>query len=61
MKKKHVDVIPGLREFVTEFLRGGEHEGYLTRIGLIAAPDKTRTDMLGRIKSLTALDGADLK
>lgn len=61
VKKKHVDVIPGVREYVTEFLRGAEHEGYLTRIGLIAAPDKTRTEMLAGIKSLTALDGADLK
>ena len=34
---------------------------FTAAVGLIAAPDKTRTEMLGRIKSLTALDGADLK
>lgn len=61
VKKKHVDVIPGLREFVAEFLRGGEHEGYLTRIGLIAAPEKVRADMLGRVKTLATLDGSALK
>jgi phosphate transport system substrate-binding protein len=61
VKKRHVGVIPGLREFVTEFLRGGEHDGYLTRIGLIAAPDKVRTEMQERMKSLTPLDGSVLK
>ena len=61
VKKKHVDVIPGLREFIAEFLRGGEHDGYLSKIGLIAAPDKLRGEMAGRIKALTTLDGAALK
>ena len=61
VKKKHVDVIPGLRDYLTEFLRGGEPDGYLTRIGLIASPEKVRSDMLARLKSLTTIDGAELK
>ncbi len=61
VKKKHVDVIPGLREFVAEFLRGGQPDGYLSRIGLISAPDRVRNQMQARIQSLTALDAAELK
>ncbi|MCG6120262.1 MAG: phosphate ABC transporter substrate-binding protein, partial [Blastomonas sp.] len=61
VKKKHVDVIPGLREYLAEFMRGGEDGGYLTRIGLIAAPEKMRNEMLGRIKTLSTLDAAALK
>ncbi|WP_188514033.1 substrate-binding domain-containing protein [Blastomonas aquatica] len=61
IKKKHVDVIPGLREFLAEYLRGGEPDGYLTRIGLISSPAKMRSEMLERIKSLPTLDGAVLE
>ena len=61
LKKRHVDVIPGLREYVIEFVNAGEKGSYLMKAGLIASPDDARTKMIATAKDLPALAGTELK
>ena len=39
VKKAHIDKIPGIKDFVLEFLKGGVVGGYLTKLGMIASSD----------------------
>ena len=55
LKKQHVGVIPGLQEFVTEFVNAGARDGYLVKAGLIASPDATRSKMQEVAKNLPLL------
>lgn len=55
LKKQHVGVIPGLQEFVTEFVEAGADDGYLVKAGLIASPDATRSEMKQVVKNLPLL------
>ena len=55
LKKQHVGVIPGLQEFVTEFVEAGSVDGYLVKAGLIASPDATRSEMKQVVKNLPLL------
>lgn len=55
LKKQHVGVIPGLQEFVTEFVEAGSVDGYLVKAGLIASPDATRSQMKQVVKNLPLL------
>ncbi len=57
IKKKHVDVIPGLREYLKEFIFGASPDNYLTKIGLISGSAALRKEMTGRIDNLVVLDG----
>ena len=61
VKKAHVGVVPGLAEFVAEFLKGAADGGYLNAKGLIVSPkdvaDKARAAGTG----MTVLDGGELK
>jgi phosphate transport system substrate-binding protein len=56
VKKAHLGVIPGLREFITEFVseRSMGDEGYLADRGLVPMPaaelSKVRTAVLGNLK-----------
>jgi phosphate transport system substrate-binding protein len=56
VKKQHLGVIPGLREFVTEFIseRSMGPEGYLADRGLVPMPaaelGKVRTAVLAKLK-----------
>lgn len=61
MKKQHVGVIPGLQEYVTEFVDAGANDGYLVKTGLIASPDDVRTAMSNAAKNLPVLTGEELK
>lgn len=61
VKKQHVGVIPGIQEFVTEFVKAGTTDGYLVKAGLIASPDSIRTPMLAATKSLPLLTKDVLK
>ena len=58
VKKEHVGVIPGIKEFVAEFTseKAWGKEGYLADKGLIAMPDAKRKDEAAKAKEL-----ADLK
>jgi phosphate transport system substrate-binding protein len=61
VKKAHVDKIPGIKEFVLEFLKGGVAGGYLTKLGMIASSDTDYKAASDAANSLTAMTGADLK
>ena len=56
-KKAHVDVIPGLRGFLTEFSseRAWGDEGYLTDRGLIPMPEIERAEVSAAVRDLTPL------
>jgi len=57
VKKAHVDVIPGLREFLREFTseRAWGDEGYLSERGLIPMPEDERREVTARVRSLAPL------
>ena len=61
VKSAHLNAIPGLKEFVAEYARGWKPDGYLTRRGLIAAPEDVRAANEKTAVSLTPLDKAALK
>lgn len=56
-KKAHVDVIPGLRGFLTEFTseRAWGDFGYLSDRGLIPLPPEERAEVAARVRNLTPL------
>jgi phosphate transport system substrate-binding protein len=55
VKNAHVDVIPGIREYVREFTsdRAMGDAGYLSDIGLIPMPKNERTEVAEEARSLT--------
>ncbi|MEO0573893.1 MAG: substrate-binding domain-containing protein [Pseudomonadota bacterium] len=55
VKQAHVDVIPGLREFLGEFTsdRSWGDEGYLASRGLVPMPENERAQVLGDVLALT--------
>jgi phosphate transport system substrate-binding protein len=57
VKKGHVGVIPGLREYLVEYTsdRAIGPEGYLADKGLIALPDAQRRQVQADVKALKAL------
>ncbi len=61
VKKQHIGVIPGIQEFITEFVKAGTRDGYLVKAGLIASPDAVRAPMLAATKSLPLLSKDVLK
>jgi phosphate transport system substrate-binding protein len=61
VKKKHVGVIPGLAEYVAEFLKGAGEGGYLGAKGLIVSPKAVADVAAANAKGMTALNGAELK
>jgi len=61
VKKAHADKIPGIKEFVAEFLNGGKMGGYLTKLGMIASTDADQKMASDAASGFAAMDGADLK
>ncbi len=58
VKKAHVDVIPGIREYLTEFTSDaawGEF-GYLADKGLVPLPEQERKQVLAQVQALTTLN-----
>ena len=57
VKKAHVNTIPGIKEFLTEFTseKAWGDEGYLTDKGLIPMPQAERAKFAGDAKSLANL------
>jgi phosphate transport system substrate-binding protein len=57
LKKAHVDVIPGLREFMREFTaeRTWGEEGYLSDRGLIPMPEEERKEVGAAVRDLKTL------
>ena len=61
VKKAHIDKIPGIKDFVLEFLKGGAVGGYLTKLGMIASSDADYRSATEATNSLTVMTGTDLK
>jgi len=57
VKKDHIGVIPGMAEFIGEFLgeRAAGEDGYLADRGMIPLGDAERAEMQSRIGDLTVL------
>lgn len=57
-KKAHVDVIPGLRDFLREFTseRAWGDEGYLSDRGLIPLPTGERSDVAASVRNLVPIN-----
>ncbi|MFA7587847.1 MAG: phosphate ABC transporter substrate-binding protein [Sphingomonadales bacterium] len=61
VKKAHLQAIPGLKEYVEEFAKAWGPGDYLAKRGMVAAKDDVRAKNAAIIKSMTVLDGAELK
>ena len=61
VKKAHVGVIPGLAEYVAEFLKGSAEGGYLAPKGLVVSPKAIADTATANAKNMTVLDGSVLK
>ncbi|MEP7350337.1 MAG: substrate-binding domain-containing protein [Sphingorhabdus sp.] len=61
VKKAHIDKIPGIKDYILEFVNGGAIGGYLTKIGMIASTEADRNKAKEAATNLTVMDGADLK
>ncbi len=57
VKKAHVDVIPGIQEYLTEFTseKTWGPDGYLSEKGLIPMPDEERQQYQSDVKALKPL------
>lgn len=57
IKKQHVGMVPGVKEYVTEFTsdKAWGKEGYLADKGLIASPDATRKEQAANARNLGEL------
>lgn len=61
VKKRHIDIINGLDEYIMEFLTAGTRTGYLSEEGMIAMPDPLRLSMIERLTSRPSLTMSELK
>jgi phosphate transport system substrate-binding protein len=57
VKKAHVDVIPGMKEYLNEFTseKAWGPDGYLTEKGMIPMPDAERTEFHTNVEKLQSL------
>ena len=60
-KGEHVNVIPGMKEFLTEYARGWSKGGYLEQRGLIPSPADVQTRAQAAVTQLTPVAAAELK
>ena len=62
VKKAHVDVIPGMKQYLKEFAaeKAWGTEGYLSEKGMIPMPDEERKAFGSAVKSLKTLPCSDL-
>ena len=58
MKNAHVGLVPGIQEFVAEFLsdRASGDEGYLADKGLIPLPPEEHEEVLARATKLVPMN-----
>jgi phosphate transport system substrate-binding protein len=61
VKGEHLDVIPGMREFLAEYARAWAKGGYLERRGLIPSPADVQAKGAEAATKLTPLAAAELK
>ncbi|CAM8647506.1 MULTISPECIES: substrate-binding domain-containing protein [Sphingobium] len=61
VKKAHMTAIPGLQGFLNAFAANWSPDGPLTKRGMVAAPEDVRKANAETVKTLTVLDGSQLK
>ena len=63
IKNAHVDVVPGIQEYATEFLSDAAtgEDGYLVDFGLIPAPEDQHDAIKAAVEGLSPLSLDDLK
>jgi phosphate transport system substrate-binding protein len=61
VKKAHLDVIKGLREFVAEWANGWGPDGYLKAKGMVVSSEADRAKYADVIANMTVMNGAELK
>ena len=61
VKHSHLDVIPGVRDYVNEWTKHWGEDGILADAGMIPLPDAERDVMISRMKTWPALKAEDLK
>ena len=61
VKHAHVDVVPGVKEYMTEWTKHWGEDGMLADAGMIPLPEAEMNEMKSRMKNLPALTAADLK
>ncbi len=59
-KGEHINVIPGMKEFLAEYARGWSAGGYLERRGLIPSPAAVQAKGGQAVTALTPLTAAEL-
>jgi len=61
VKHAHVGVVPGVKEYMTEWTKHWGEDGLLSDAGMIPLPAAEMNEMKSRMKDLPALTAADLK
>jgi phosphate transport system substrate-binding protein len=61
VKKAHMQAIPGLQAYLNSFAANWNPDGVLTQRGMVASTEEVRKKNADIVKSLTVLDGSDLK
>ena len=61
VKGEHLNVIPGLREFLATWQQGWNPGGFLSQAGLIPLPDAERTAAQAQVTALRPMTAADLR
>lgn len=61
VKQAHLQAIPGLQQYLDQWMAMWERGGPLAKIGLVALPSGTMETMAGRIKQHPGLTAADLE
>ncbi len=61
VKKAHMRAIPGLEDFMKEWVKSWGKEGPLARIGMVAMPAEAATANAAKVQGMTLLTKADLE
>ncbi len=60
-KGEHMNVMPGMKEFLAEYVRAWSAGGYLAQRGLIPSPADVQAKAAAAVQSLTPVNAAELK
>jgi phosphate transport system substrate-binding protein len=61
VKHSHLNIVPGVKEYVNEWTKHWGEDGILADAGMIPLPDAEKDIMLSRMKTWPALKAEDLK
>lgn len=60
VKKAHLDAIPGLRPYVTQWAQMWERDGPLADMGMVASPEDARDEAMQKVETFPSLAASDL-